>query len=134
MDGYHLLTLITLLTVFLMLWTGARVAMGRAKYGIKAPATTGNPDFERIFRVQMNTLENVAMFLPSLWLFGLYVSGLWAAVAGVVWLFGRVWYVLGYSAEASKRGPGFGIGSLALVILAVGALIGVVMQLVQGGV
>ena len=133
MNGYHMLTLITLLTVFLMFWTGARVAAGRQKYGIKAPATTGNPDFERIFRVQMNTLENVAMFVPSLWLFGLYVSGLWASVAGVVWLFGRVWYVLGYSAEASKRGPGFGIGAFALATLAVGALIGVVLQMFHGG-
>ena len=134
MDGYHMLTLITLLTVFLMFWTAARVGKARQQYGIKAPATTGNPDFERSFRVQMNTLENATMFLPSLWLFGLYVSGLWAAVAGTAWLLGRVWYVLAYTADASKRGPGFGIGMFALGVLAVGGLIGVVLQMIHGGV
>lgn len=132
MDGYHMLALITLLTVFLMFWTSLKVGAGRQKYGIKAPATTGNADFERIFRVQMNTLEGASMFLPSLWLFGLYVSGLWASVAGALWLFGRVWYVLAYTEDAAKRGPGFGVGTFALAVLAAGALIGVVLQMFHG--
>ena len=134
MNANHLPALITLLTVFLMFWTAIRVGKARPKYGIEAPATTGNPDFERIFRVQMNTLENAVMFLPALWLFTIYVSPIWAAVAGAVWLAGRVWYVLAYTEDASKRGPGFGTGMLALAILAVGAAIGVVIQLMHGGI
>lgn len=133
MNANHLPAMVSLLTIVLMFWTSIRVGKARGTYGIKAPATTGNLDFERIFRVQMNTLENAVMFLPSLWLFTMYVSPLWASLVGTVWLVGRVWYVLAYSQDASKRGPGFGIGTFALATLAVGALIGVVLQMFHGG-
>ncbi len=52
---------------------------------IKAPAISGHPDFERYFRVQANTLEWMPIFLPSLWLFALYVSDMGAAAIGLVW-------------------------------------------------
>ncbi|WP_139102793.1 MAPEG family protein, partial [Acinetobacter baumannii] len=69
---YHLTALVTLLAVLFYLFTSINVSRARARPGIKVPATSGDPDFERAFRVQMNTLEWMPIFLPSLWLFAIY--------------------------------------------------------------
>lgn len=113
---------ITLLTVLLMSVTTFLVGRARGLHGIKAPATSGHPDFERAFRVQMNTFEASLMFLPTLWVAGSFGDPLWAAAFGGVWLVGRAWYAAGYLAAANKRGAGFTIGMIALAAL-----------LVQGG-
>lgn len=128
---YHYTTLIMLFAILLYFLTAVGVARARAAYGVKAPATSGHPDFERAFRVQMNTLEWMPIFLPSLWLFAIYVSDPIAAALGVVWIVGRILYVVGYSRAAAKRGPGFGIQALASVVLWIGALGAVVRQLVH---
>ena len=82
----HYTAIVTLLAVGFYFFTGIAVARARVKFGIMAPATAGHPDFERVFRVQMNTLEWMPLFLPSLWLFALYVSDAGAAAIGVVWV------------------------------------------------
>lgn len=130
MASFNLPALITLLTVILMFATAMNVGRCRGKYKIAAPATTGDPKFECAFRVQMNTLEYSAMFLPAFWLFVLYVSSMWACILGAAWLIGRIWYAVGYMEEAKKRGPGYGISFFALIILVIGALIGIVMKMV----
>src|SRR3981081_2149396 len=71
---YHFTALVTCLAILFYFFTSTRVARARAAFEIKAPAITGNPDFERVFRVQMNTLEWMPIFLPSLWLFAIYLS------------------------------------------------------------
>ena len=103
------------------------------KYDVSAPATTGHPDFERVFRGQMNTLEWMPIFLPTLWLFALYVSDKGAAAVGVLWIVGRILYVMGYAEAAEQRSRGFAIQAVACSILATGALIGVIVRLVSGG-
>ena len=92
----HLPALTTLVAILLYVMTLFNVALARAKYKIAAPAVSGNPDFERVFRVQMNTLEQLVAFLPALWLFALYVSPAWASVIGAVWIVGRVFYAVAY--------------------------------------
>jgi glutathione S-transferase len=134
MNTNHLPALVVLLTVVLMFYNAAMVGKARGKYGIKAPATTGNADFERVFRVQMNTVENVVMFLPALLLFSMYVSPVWAGIVGALWLAARVWYVLTYTADAAKRGPAFGVSAFALVVLMIGDLVGIGMQLMHAAV
>jgi glutathione S-transferase len=81
--------------------------------------------FERAYRVQMNTTESALAFLPVLWLFAVYVSDLWAAALGALWLLARVWYAAGYLRDAAKRGPGFTLSTLIVVALAIGAALGV---------
>ncbi|MGB8399003.1 MAPEG family protein, partial [Bradyrhizobium sp.] len=110
---FHLTAIVTCLAVLFYFFTGIQVAKARAAFGIKAPAITGHPDFERVFRVQMNTLEWMPVFLPSLWLFAIYVSDPIAAALGVVWIAGRFLYLTGYSQAAEKRSRGFGIQALA---------------------
>jgi len=108
---------------------GLLVARARARCGVEAPATTGHPVFERYFRVQQNTLEQLIVFVPSVWLFGYYVSALWAAGLGLVFVIGRALYLNGYVADPRKRGAGFGLSFLPNVILAVGALAGAILNL-----
>jgi glutathione S-transferase len=102
----------------------ALVGRARGKYGVKAPATTGNADFERVNRVHINTLENLIVFVPGVWIFGVYVSELWAAVLGAVFVIARAIYAVGYMQAADKRGVGAGITGIVNLVLIVGGLIG----------
>jgi glutathione S-transferase len=124
--------LVTLLALTFYFYTGFRVASARAKYRVQAPATTGHPDFERVFRVQMNTLEWMPIFLPALWLFAAYVSDIAAAIIGLIWIGGRTIYLLDYEKAAAKRGRGFGIQTVASAVLWIGALVGIVTRIVLG--
>jgi uncharacterized membrane protein YecN with MAPEG domain len=122
--------LVICLAVVMYIWTAGNVTRARSRYKISAPATTGNQDFERVFRAQQNTLEHLVVFVPCLWLFSRYVSPVWGAGIGLVWVLARIWYALGYAAPTgSKRGPGFGLALAALAVLLVGAVIGILMRL-----
>ena len=129
---FHFTALVTCLAILFYFFTGIQVAKARVAFGIKAPAMSGNPDFERVFRVQMNTLEWMPIFLPSLWLFAIYISDGVAAVLGLVWIAGRILYMTGYSQAADKRGRGFGVQAMATGILWLGALGAIVWRLIHG--
>ena len=129
---FHFTALVTCLAILFYFFTGIQVAKARVAFGIKAPAMSGNPDFERVFRVQMNTLEWMPIFLPSLWLFAIYVSDPIAAVLGLVWIAGRILYLTGYTKAANKRSPGFGVQAIAAGILWLGALGAIVWRLIHG--
>jgi glutathione S-transferase len=100
------------------------VGRARGRYGISAPAMTGHPVFERMVRVQQNTLEQLVIFFPALALFAHFINPLWAAALGLLFFVGRALYARTYVLEPSKRGPGFGLGALALIVLLLGALWG----------
>jgi glutathione S-transferase len=129
---FHLTALVTCLAILFYFLTCVQVAKARGTFGIKAPAVSGNPDFERVFRVQMNTLEWLPIFLPALWLFAIYISDAIAATLGLVWIAGRIFYLTGYSKAANKRGPGFGIQSGAALLLWLGAVGAIAWRLVHG--
>ena len=105
---------------------GMLVGRARGRYGVKAPAVSGHEIFDRYFRVHYNTMEMLVTFVPSIWLFGLYVSPKWGAALGVVYLVGRIVYLRSYVADPSKRDIGFGLSALPLVVLLLGALWGAV--------
>jgi glutathione S-transferase len=120
---YPLVAIVTLLALLLYFYMSLRVGQARSKYGVVAPAVTGNPDFERAYRIQTNTLEWLPIFLVSLWLFAAaWGSDLIAAAIGLIWILGRILYLTGYSRAAEARGPGFGIQALAAGVLLFGAL------------
>jgi uncharacterized MAPEG superfamily protein len=112
-------------------WFGIQTGRARARYKIEAPAVTGHPIFERHFRVQQNSLEQIVVFLPALFLFGQYVHGATAALLGLVYVVGRLVYERGYVADPEKRGPGFAISSLASVALALGGTVGAIVAAVR---
>ena len=129
---YHFTALVTCLALLFYFVTSVRVSRARKAYGIKLPAISGNPDFERVFRVQMNTLEWLPVFLPSLWLFALYISDPFAAVLGVVWIVGRILFMIGYTQAVAKRGPGFLVQAVATIALWTGSLGAIIWRLVHG--
>jgi len=127
---YRLTALVTLLALAFYFFTCINVSRSRTKTGVKVPAMSGHPDFERAFRIQMNTLEWMPIVLPSLWLFAIYISDAIAAAIGAVWIIGRIIYFIGYSQSAAKRGPGFAIQAFAAISLWAGALGAVVLRVV----
>jgi len=135
MQIHPLVAIVSLLALLLYFYMGLRVGQGRVKFGVTAPAVTGHPEFERAYRIQMNTLEWLPLFLVSLWLFAIsWGDDRVAAAIGAVWILGRILYLTGYSRAAEARGPGFGIQALATGVLLFGALGRVVWLMVQRGV
>jgi glutathione S-transferase len=132
MTGTSYTAIVTLLAIALYFFLATRVAVARVKFGIKHPAITGNPDFERIFRIHMNTLEWLPTFLVPLWLCAVYLSDIGAAILGLVWIGGRIVYFLGYRQAVEKRLPGFFIQSSVCLLLFIGAAAGIGMHLVRG--
>ncbi|MGC8713198.1 MAG: MAPEG family protein [Leptodesmis sp.] len=122
---------ITLLALILYFVLGINVGRARVKYKVMPPQMSGDPNFERVLRVQQNTLEQLVLFLPAFWLFCQYVSPVWGSVLGAVWIVGRILYAWGYYQAVEKRIPGFGIAALATIALLLGALIGVMRVLFQ---
>lgn len=101
----------------------------RGRFGVPAPAITGNEDFERRLRIQSNTVEQLVVFLPALFLFAHYVHVETAAGLGLVFIVGRALYARAYVSNPAGRGPGFGLTILANLALTVGALVGAVVKL-----
>ena len=128
MDYVALVIVLSLVEYFFFI---GMVGKARGKYEIKAPATTGDEMFERYFRVQQNTLEQLIIFIPSIYFFGLYVHALGAAAIGLFFLIGRALYYKGYVGEPATRGTGMMIGFIAFVILLLGSLIGIIVALAK---
>ena len=97
--------IVTCLALVLYLVHAVRVTLARGRYNIIAPATTGHPAFDRLLRIQANTGEQMLLFLPSLWLFSLYLSALWASVLGLVWILARAAYARSSMRPIRKSAP-----------------------------
>ena len=122
-------SLVTALTLIVYQVLTVNVGRARMKYKIMPPAMSGDENFERVVRVQQNTLEQLVFFLPALWLFSVYVSPLWGAVLGAVWLVGRIIFAWGYYQAAEKRVAGFAISTLSGLGLVLGALVGIGLKI-----
>jgi glutathione S-transferase len=122
--------IVTVLALLQFFWFGWQVGVARAKFGVAAPAVTGNEVFERYFRVHMNTLEQLLVFLPALWIFAAYISPLWAAALGVVYLVGRTLYARAYVGNPKNRSLGFTLSALPTLLMLIGILIWAIRALV----
>ncbi|MFZ8885939.1 MAG: MAPEG family protein [Steroidobacteraceae bacterium] len=124
-----LVQLVAVLAILQFIAFAMLVGKARGTYGIKAPAVTGHDVFERYYRVQMNTLEQLVVFLPALWLGAQHLNPLWAAALGVVYLIGRQLYLRAYVSDPASRGLGFLLTFLPSVLLLLAALVGAVRSL-----
>jgi glutathione S-transferase len=126
MGTYHELEMITMLAILEYTIFGIMVGRARQTYGVAAPATTGNPDFERYFRVHENTLEALIVFLPAVWIFALEVNYHFAVALGALFLIARIIYATGYISAANKRASGAlatGAVNAVLVLVSIIAII-----------
>ena len=121
--------IVTALALLQYLVFGFKVGRARGRYGVKAPAVTGNEIFERYFRVHQNTLEQLMLFLPGLYLFSHYFEPRVAAVFGLIYLIGRELFAASYVKEPAKREIGFSLSFLPSVILVLGGLFGAIRSL-----
>jgi glutathione S-transferase len=117
---------VTLLALAFYFVVTGLAGQARARYGIKAPAVTGSEQFERAYRVQMNTLEQLIFFLPAMWLYALFVGDVGAAVGGLLWIAARILYAVSYTRDPSTRGPGAILTVIVQAGLFLGAAYGVV--------
>jgi len=117
-------TLIVLLALLQYVVFTGRVGLARGKYNVNAPACDGDENFNRLFRVQQNTLEQLVIFIPASYAFAFYLSELWVLVPGFVFILGRFVYSSEYIKDPKTRGPGMGLTLLANVVLVLGALFG----------
>lgn len=126
MEYTAIVTVLILLQLFAFAFL---VGRQRAKHGIKAPAIAGHPEFERAFRAHQNTVEQLVIFLPGMWIYATFGNPLIAAGAGVVFIVGRQIFRTAYVADPAKRSTGFAIGMLATAFVVIGGLIAAVLDL-----
>ena len=119
--------IVTVLALLQAFWFAFQVGTQRVKHGVKAPTTTGHVDFERTFRVHQNTVEQLVIFVPALWMAAYF----WRPdiAVGVIFVIGRQVYRNAYLKDPAGRSAGFGIGALAMVTLLVGTLVGAAADL-----
>jgi glutathione S-transferase len=136
MFAHSLIALVTLAALAQYFIMSLNVGRARGRLGVAAPATSGHPEFERLYRVHMNTLEWLVIFLPCLWLAALFTgdlgrpaTGVIAAI-GVVWIVGRHIYMVSYVKDPKTRSRGFGLQALATLLLFLIALVGAVINLI----
>jgi glutathione S-transferase len=120
-------TLIVLLALLQYVWFSMRVGLARGKYKVNAPACDGDESFERLFRIQQNTMEQLIVFVPAAYAFAHYLSPKWVLAVGAVFIIGRFLYSAEYSKDPKTRTPGMALTMLANVVLVLGALFGVLM-------
>ena len=120
------INIVAILAVVQFIYFGILVGKARAKYGVKAPAVSGDENFERAFRVHMNTLEQLVCFLPALFMAGQYWSNLLVALVGAVYLAGRFIYQRSYVTDPASRSTGFMLSFVPTLILLIAGLVGAV--------
>lgn len=120
--------IITILALAQFVLFGIQVGSMRGKHGIKAPAVTGHPEFERMFRIQQNSMEQLVVFVPALWIFAHLVNPLWGAGMGLVFIIGRFIYRASYLKDPDARGMGFTITFVPTAVMLVWSLVVAVMR------
>lgn len=115
---------VTIASLVVYIWMMINVGRARGKFNVKAPEMNGPPEFMSAVRVQGNTVEQMPIFLPALWMCALFLGDLWAAAGGVLWIVGRILYALGYYKDPSKRMLGFAVTTTANYALLIGTAVG----------
>ena len=123
--------IVTLLALIELIVFGVLVSRARGAYGVAAPATTGNPIFERYYRVQANTIETLMVFLPALWIASRYWSPRYVALIGAVYLIARVLYLFNYVRDPKRRGAGYALSMLPAIVLIITGLVGAIKALLR---
>ena len=126
--GLHWTAMATLAALLVYSWMLSNVGKARGKFKISAPATDGPIEFQSVLRVQANTVEQMVVFFPALWMCAVFLGDVWAALGGLIWVIGRVIYAIGYYEAPAKRSLGFGITAFSSLALMLGTAIGLFLH------
>jgi len=122
------MAIVTALALIQMVFFAIQVGKAREKHGVSAPKMSGHEEFEREFRVHQNTLEQIVVFLPAMWMFGYFVHPYWGAGVGLVYLLSRFLYRHKYVSDPGSRGSAFIMGFAAIAVLLLGSIVGAVLS------
>ena len=125
----EMVAIITALALAQFVFFGILVGRMRGKHGVSAPEIVGDPEFMRMFRIHQNTMEQLVVFVPSLWIFAYYWDPNWGAGIGLIFIATRFVYYLDYLKDPKARGRGFGIGFVTIAVLLVGGAAGAIKTL-----
>lgn len=128
-----LVNLLVIVALFQYVYFAGRVGWARGKYDVSAPAITGNPIFERYYRVQSNTLELLILLIPAVWIASTYWNPLFIAAMLALYIVGRHVYYVSYIADPKKRSMGFGLSSLPILLLLISGAGGAIWQIIHAG-
>jgi len=121
--------IVTVLVLIQYMYFGIQVGGTRARTGIDAPSMSGDPEFERMNRVHQNTLEQIVVLIPAMWMFAHVVERpLWGAGLGVVYLVGRFIYRSAYIKDPSTRTLGFALSFLPSAVMILWVLVVALMS------
>ena len=118
----------TIASLLMYIWVFMNAAKARSTHKIQAPTMDGPLEFLSVMRVQANTVEQLVLFLPLLWICSFFMSDMIAASLGAVWVLGRIVYALGYYQAPNKRTLGFGLSSLASASLLIASIVGLILH------
>jgi uncharacterized MAPEG superfamily protein len=127
-EAIAIVTALALLQTFVYAFL---VGKARGKYGVSAPAMSGDPNFEREFRVHQNSVENLVLVIPAMWIFGTYVHSMTAAGLGLLYIVSRIIYRNAYLKDPNSRSTGFTIGAVCTLTLILGSVVGIVIAWVN---
>ena len=122
----EMVAIITALALAQFVFFGFMVCRMRVKHGVRAPDTVGDPEFMRMFRIHQNTMEQLVLFVPSLWIYAYYQDPKWGAGIGLIFIATRFVYYLDYLKDPKARWRGFGIGFVTIAVLLVGGVAGAI--------
>ena len=122
--------IVTIIALLQYSYFGVLVGSARGKYNVPAPAQSGNEQFERMNRVHLNTLEQLIVFIPALWMHAYFANPIYGAILGAIFIIGRFVYRAEYLKDPDSRSLGFGMTFIPSVVLLIWTLVVVVMTLV----
>ncbi|PCH59760.1 MAG: hypothetical protein COC19_06745 [SAR86 cluster bacterium] len=124
----ELVILMVIVALLEYVYFSAMVGRARGKFDIQAPAVSGNIEFERVYRAQQNTMEQLVVFIPAIFIYNHLGSSSVAAGLGLLFVIGRAVYFYTYS-RGLNRGTGFLMGFIAIIILLLASAYNVIMAL-----
>lgn len=126
--GFHWTAWVTLAAIAMYAWVLYNVGKARGKFGIHAPVCEGPVEFLSVLRVQANTVEQMVVFFPALWVCTLCYNDVFSAIFGAIWVVARIMYARGYYTDPKKRSAGFMLSSIAIVALMGGTAFGLIVR------
>jgi glutathione S-transferase len=127
---YPLTTLALVAALFVYGWISINVGRARAQFGVPAPQSGGHPEFDKRYRVQVNTVEQSVLLIPGVLLGTPVLGDLFAGTLVAIWTVGRILFALAYYKDPAKRGPGFAMTFIPGLMLVIAAAKGAVTALI----